>query len=253
MDTRLNTLFLGKVLLEYERLDSTNSQAERLLMESKPAEGTVVFTYNQFSGRGQMGNEWFNDVYKNLTTSIILYPKIDFPKKQFALNQIVALGLKHCISTYCGHHVSIKWPNDIIVNDKKIAGVLIQNSISKNTISHSIIGIGININQEVFPKGIGEPTSIFKEINQRFDVKDVLFDLCNAIEAWYLRLKAGQFDLIDEAYHASLYLKGEKRWFRTSDGERLEGEIIGVSREGQLRIKTLGEERLFMFKEISLL
>lgn len=252
MNTNLNTLFLGKVLLEYDRLDSTNSQAERLLKESKPAEGTVIFTFNQFAGRGQMGNEWFNDRFKNLTTSIILYPKIDFPKRQFALNQIIALGLRDCLSDYCKDEVMIKWPNDIFVNNKKISGVLIQNSISRRTIAHSIIGIGINVNQDSFPEGIGQPTSILKETDQQHDVKDVLFSLCNHIEFWYLKLKAAKFGEIDLAYHSSLYMKNQKRTFRDKDNHLFEGSIIGVSKDGQLNVDTSGGIRTFMFKEISL-
>lgn len=253
MATRLNTLFLGKVLLEYERLDSTNSQAERLLKDSKPAEGTVVFTMNQFAGRGQMGNEWFNDTFKNLTTSIILYPKIDFPKRQFALNQVIALGLRDCLSAYYEDKVKIKWPNDIFVNHRKIAGVLIQNSISKRSIAHSIVGIGVNVNQESFPEGIGKPTSLYIETNEKYDLKTVLFSLCACIETWYLKLKSGKFGEIDLAYHSSLYLKGERRMFKDKELRIFEGSIVGVSKDGQLNVETSEGLRMFMFKEISLI
>ncbi|MGK0389251.1 MAG: BirA family biotin operon repressor/biotin-[acetyl-CoA-carboxylase] ligase [Maribacter sp.] len=252
MNTRLNTLFLGKVLLEYERLDSTNSQAERLLKEKKPAEGTVVFTMEQYSGRGQMGNSWFSDSFKNLATSIILYPKIDFPSRQFALNQVIALGVRDCLSSLDIDDVKVKWPNDIMIGHRKVAGVLIQNAISRKRISHSIVGIGINVNQDHFPDNIGEPTSLYVETKQSFDIREVLNLLCVHIEYWYLKLNANRFDEINDEYHAHLYLKDESHLFKDSEGNTFEGKITGIDENGMLEINTIQGVRSFMFKEVSL-
>lgn len=251
MDTRYNTLFIGKVLLEYERLDSTNSQAEKLLKEKKPAEGTVISTSEQFSGRGQVGNTWFSDAHKNIAASIILYPKVDFPKHQFALNQVVALGIRDFLGDFL-NNIKIKWPNDIMVNDKKIAGVLIQNSISNKSISSSIIGIGINVNQDIFPKGIGKPTSMFLENDRSYDIKELLERLFSHLEGWYLQLKSGRYKAIDTSYHEHLYLKDEFRLFKDAKGEVFKGSILGVSLEGLLQVETSDGLRQFMFKEISL-
>lgn len=251
MDTRYNTLFIGKVLLEYERLDSTNSQAERLLKEKNLAEGTVIFTSEQFSGRGQVGNSWFSDSNKNISISIILQPKLDFPKYQFALNQIVSLGIRDFIGTYLSN-AKIKWPNDIMIDNKKVAGVLIQNSISKKQISNSIVGIGINVNQDFFPVGLGKPTSMFLETEKQYDIKELLGHLFSNIEAWYLKLKSGKFKEIDDEYHKYLYLKNELHLFKDSKGDIFKGSIIGVSNDGRLNVKTSNGLKKFMFKEISL-
>lgn len=251
MDTRLNTLFVGKVLLQYDRLDSTNSQAERLLREGKPAEGTIIFTHDQFSGRGQMGNEWYNDTFKNLTFSIILYPKIQFPKHQFLLNQIISLGVRETLSEHLNKPVKIKWPNDIMVEDRKISGILIQNSISKQSISHSIVGIGINVNQDKFPEGIGKPTSLFIEKKTTEDLMSLLNKLCLRIEQWYLKLKAGNFSEINAEYHLHLYGKDEIKSFKTTDGAVFKGSIHNVLDNGLLTINTSDGMRKFMFKEIA--
>lgn len=253
MNTRLNTLFLGKVLLEYERLDSTNSQAQRLLKEKTPAEGTVIFTMEQYSGRGQMGNSWFSDRFKNLATSIILYPKIDFPSRQFALNQVIALGVRDCLSSLGINDVKVKWPNDIMIGHKKVAGILIQNAISRKRISHSIIGIGINVNQDHFPNDIGKPTSLYLENKESFDIREVLQSLCVHIEYWYLKLNASRFGQINDEYHAHLYLKNESHLFKDKEGVAFEGKIIGVAKSGMLEIDTIEGVRSFMFKEVSLL
>lgn len=253
MNTRLNTLFIGKVLLEYERLDSTNSQTERLLKEKKLAEGTVVFTMEQYSGRGQMGNSWFSDSFKNLAISIVLYPKIDFPNRQFALNQIISLGVMDCLSNLGIEGVKVKWPNDIMIEGKKVAGILIQNAISRKRISHSIVGIGININQDHFPENIGKPTSLYLETGQSFDIREVLQRLCVYIEYWYLKLAAGRFNEINEQYHNHLYLKNEPASFKDGSENIFEGKIVQVSKSGMLEIGTAKGSRHFMFKEVSLL
>ncbi len=253
MDTRFNTLFIGKVLLEYDRLDSTNSQAERLLKERKLADGTAILAYDQFSGRGQMGNSWFSESYTNLTTSIILYPKIDFPKQQFYLNQAIALGVRDCIA-YWLEDVWVKWPNDIYVGGKKIAGILIQNSIQRRQIGHSIVGVGINVNQGEFPEGIGQPTSVYLENGKNvLDIKVVLACLCSCIEKWYMKLKQGKYDEIESVYHQFLYMKGIPRKYQLASGDVFQGEIERVLPDGRLEMSTHNGLQTFMFKEISMI
>ncbi len=252
MDARYNTLFIGKVLKEYDILDSTNSEAERLLKKNKLAEGTIVYTEQQTLGRGQMGNAWESDRYKNLTFSLILYPKIILPKEQFILNQVVSLGIKDALLEIGLNHVSIKWPNDILIAGKKIAGVLIQNSISGKNISHSIIGIGLNVNQNEFPEGIGNPTSIVLE-QEYFELKKLLQILCSCIEKKYLMLLANKQGVIHQEYLDFLFQKDVLCSYQNTNGEEFKGIIKGVKKTGELLMEYQEKIHTFYFKEISFL
>ncbi len=251
MDARYNTLFIGKVLKVYDILDSTNSEAERLLQKNKIPEGSIVYAKKQNKGRGQMGSQWLSGAGLNLTISLILYPKIDFPKEQFLLNQIISLGIRDCLDILELKNVSIKWPNDIYINDKKISGILIQNSISGKKISHSIIGIGLNVNQSGFEYGAGNPTSIFIEKGKTFELDKVLEILCSTLEKRYLMLKSGKQELLKEEYYKYLYRKDLLSEFKKKDGSLFQGIIRGIGPEGKLIVENKGVMESFYFKEIS--
>lgn len=244
------TLFIGKIQLEYERLDSTNSQAERLLKQGQLAEGTVISTSEQWAGRGQMGNSWFSDIHKNIALSIVLYPKIRV-QEQFLLNQVIALGIRDCVQHFIPNKTWIKWPNDILVQGKKVCGVLIQNVISRYCISQSIVGVGMNINQASFPDGLRQPTSFFLETGLEYDLKTIQEYLYFSIEKYYLQLKAGKMDNIQRSYHDFLYQKNEWQYYKDKEGNVFLGRILGVSLDGMLNVETKnGIVQSFMFKEI---
>ena len=161
-----NTLFVGKVLVELPRLTSTNLYAQELLSKSKPSEGTVISTSDQYAGRGQIGSGWESEAHKNITLTFIFYPAFLPIRQQFQLTQAISLGVKDCIEHFVPKNVKIKWPNDIYINDKKTCGILIQNTLSGAQISSSIIGIGININQTHFQTNPPNPTSFKLEMEQ---------------------------------------------------------------------------------------
>ncbi len=250
MNTLFNTLFIGKVLLSFDKLDSTNSEAERLLAQKKWAEGTVVVAKEQFAGRGQMGNSWHSQANKNITMSIILYPKIDFPQQQFLLHQIISLGVKDCLENLGLKNINIKWPNDILIHEKKIGGILIQNAISSKGISHSIIGIGLNVNQIEFPQELKNVTSIFKEQKKQYELNSIIEKLCFFIEKRYLELRAKKYKQLNDEYHQYLFLKNIKVLFTTKNNVPFLGKIEGVNQQGQIIIETSEGLKYFNFKEI---
>ena len=125
-----NTLFIGKVFQHFASLESTNQYAVDLISKSKPIEGTVISTFNQTKGRGQIGSTWESAIGKNITLSVILYPSFLPIQKQFYLNQIVALAVKDLLQAYTSKVVQVKWPNDVYIHEHKTAGILIQNSVS---------------------------------------------------------------------------------------------------------------------------
>ena len=114
-----NTLFIGKVLLFLERIASSNQYALNLLDVEKPAEGTIVLTYDQYAGRGQINKHWESEPGKNLTCSIILYPDFLPARQQFVLSQVVALSIADTLRSFIPNGVKIKWPNDLYIYDKK--------------------------------------------------------------------------------------------------------------------------------------
>src|ERR1035441_10550859 len=146
----MQTLFIGKNLITLDSVASTNNFAKDMLSNTRPVEGTAIMAKEQYAGRGQMGNAWETESGKNLTCSFILYPEFLEADKQFFLNMAVALAVKDFCEHVLHDEIKIKWPNDIYYHDKKLGGILIENSISGNKISSSVIGIGINVNQTAF-------------------------------------------------------------------------------------------------------
>ncbi len=255
MDFQINTLFIGKVLLMYERLDSTNLEAERLFQQQKLTEGTVLFAHEQFAGRGQMGNQWLAQAGMNLTFSLILTPKfLPFPEEHFLLNEVIVLGIKDTLEEMNVKNVKVKWPNDVMVDNKKIAGILIQNTISGKRIKHSIVGIGLNVNQDEFPEGADKATSLRRVLEKEFDLGKMLNLLCQRIEYYYLKLKRGDIQFLEEEYHNSLYKIGKQSLYERMDGSKFLGKIKGVKRMGFLQVENEKQEtESFQFKEIKFL
>lgn len=249
-----NTLFIGKVLLHHEELPSTNTYAQELIAKSKPIEGTVISTFRQPQGRGQVGSKWESEPDKNLTLSIILYPDFLPPQQNFALNKAVALAVRHFVAELVQlQPVWIKWPNDIYVGARKICGILIQNSLNRNTLASSIVGIGVNVNQTIFSKDIPNPSSLQLENGKEYDLPALIPLLCHHVEAMYLRLKSGQFANLDAEYLQHLYRYQQPTLFQRSNGEVFWGSISGISEMGKLLIRLEeGGEEAFELKQVSI-
>ena len=140
---------IGKNIIEIEETDSTNLYTSILLKSKKIPEGTVISAFRQNSGRGQGNNLWESEAGKNLTVSIVLYPYFLPIEEQSMLNKVISLGIYDMMTalTKGKANIKIKWPNDIYISDKKVSGILIENAIIGNKFIHSIVGVGININQ----------------------------------------------------------------------------------------------------------
>ncbi len=235
-----NTLFVGKVLHHYKSLESTNDFAKDMLSKSKPLEGTAISTYNQTRGRGQIGSSWESAPDKNITCSIILYPKFIAPKHQFVLSQITALAVHQTVSQLIDKPVFIKWPNDILIENRKVAGILIQNVLTSNSISEAVIGIGLNVNQKSFSKFSTQPTSLLLESNESYTLGDVMNRLMSNLEKYYLDLRKGRMDLIQNDYLKNLFRFKEMSDFMDASGRVFSGEIAGVTSSGYLEVDENG-------------
>ena len=222
-----------------------------MLSKSEPlAEGTVIMADNQYAGRGQQQNEWHAEPGLNLTVSILLKPSFLLIAQQFMLNIAVSNGIYQALNGVLGHGLTIKWPNDIYYEDRKIGGVLIENNIAGRAIKSSIIGIGLNVNQKNFdPEKVKTASSLSIILQEDVNLMELLGKICCQIEGQYLKLRAGQYDQLKREYSHCLYKLNRLAFFR-QNGELLEGKITGVTEEGLLLLAVNGAIRRYNFKEI---
>jgi BirA family biotin operon repressor/biotin-[acetyl-CoA-carboxylase] ligase len=250
----ISGLFVGQNLIILKEVDSTNNFLKNTLSNSKPLpEGTVIMAESQFAGRGQQQNRWHSDAGKNLTFSILLKPSFLAISDQFDLTRAISLGVFDALYPLLGKGLKIKWPNDIYYNDMKLGGMLIENTIQGSLIKYSIIGIGLNVNQDNFPESVPNAASIKQILQRDYDLRHILSDICSHIEAWYLKLKAGQVDVVRKEYLSRLYWLGENKRFRTEAGD-FDGSVKNVLNNGVLVVKNSFEtDLMFNFKEIEFL
>lgn len=235
------TLFIGKYFKELDEIDSTNSFANTLIKNGEAKNGMVIFTQNQTSGKGQRENIWLSDPYKNLTFSIILKTDFIIVADQFLLNMSVSnavLEFTKSIIDQSKHKCEIKWPNDILVDGRKISGILIENSIKNYSLNWTIIGIGYNLNQkkiQIFNRSKFQAISATDLTMDYYDIEEHLENLCCIIEKWYLILRGNQFKEIINAYKSNLYGLNKELEFKWK-GEIETFKIIGVGRNGNIEI-----------------
>jgi BirA family biotin operon repressor/biotin-[acetyl-CoA-carboxylase] ligase len=231
----IDTLFIGQNLITLDRIGSTNLHAAKLLLESSQPEGTVVWAHDQFEGRGQRGNEWKTNAFQNLTFSIILYPRFLEVGRQFALSQVVSLAVHDYLSTLVPTAVSVKWPNDILVENRKVAGILLENTLKGQFLESLVIGVGLNVNQSSFDD-LPNASSLRMETGVTYQLGDLLHGLCKSIEVRYLQLRGGGTKAIEEDYHKHLFLKGQWHDFRYQ-GNRVNARVLEVQPSGKLLLE----------------
>ncbi len=250
MHTIENTLFIGKVIQNFDSIGSTNDYAIELISKSNPSEGTVISAYHQTQGRGQIGSKWQSNPGMNLTLSVILYPAFLEASRQFLLTQSVALGVLDFLKPIISADISLKWPNDIYYKDQKMGGILMQSSLKGNRLMWCVAGIGINVNQTHFDKNLPNPTSIKNITNQEKATMDLIPSLCQHLEYRYLQLKSGQYQQIQSDYLQNCYRYMQEALFQRPSGEIFNGKIVGVDDSGKLRIVHQQGEEAFGMKEV---
>ncbi len=230
----------------YEQTTSTNN----LGRESVFRHSDVIWAYSQSAGRGQRGNKWIGGEGENITFSIVLEPTFLDPSEQFRISQITALALCDAMGFY-GIESKIKWTNDIYVGDKKMVGILIENSINAESVTRSVIGIGLNINQVEFDSSLPNPTSMRNVTGRRFSCEEVLRRVHASLMLWSERLKGGDVELINSRYQELLYRLNERHTYRLASGELIGARIEGVERHGELMLRSDdGECHGYLFREV---
>ena len=238
--------------LYFDRLASTNDKLTELIKESDLPEFSVVITQNQTAGKGQAGNSWESEKGKNITLSILLRPLFLEPQNQFYISKIVSLAIVDTLDNL-SIQSTIKWPNDIYVDDKKIAGILIENSIMGNSISNSIIGIGLSVNQERFISEAKNPVSVYNILNEAKNIEDILDTLLHNLLKSYTALINNELENIDNEYFKRLYRK--EGFYRFKDARGVfSAEISEIEFSGILVLTdSHGQIRKYAFKEVEFL
>ncbi|NMM49467.1 biotin--[acetyl-CoA-carboxylase] ligase [Marinigracilibium pacificum] len=243
-----NLLILGRTSDYLPSCQSTNDIAAEMLSTKNPIDGHVVWTTDQTAGKGQRGNTWESEPGKNLLLSIILYPKFLNASNQFLLTMAISLGVRDAIQFLIPNkEVLIKWPNDIYVENYKIAGILIENTLKNSNLDQSIVGIGSNVNQR--DKLHEHATSIATELGSEVEINDYFQLLLKNIEVYYLKLRSGKESYLKSIYYRKMLWYQEEKLF--SSGEKyFHGTILGVNNEGKIQISTEEGIRSFGLKEI---
>ncbi len=252
----LQTSFIGQQFHFLPVCASTNAEAHAAVVKNAATpEGMTILADQQTAGRGQRGSAWQAPAGENLTFSVLLRPTFLAVTEQFALSVAVALAghdtLRAVLPPDVAATARIKWPNDLYLADRKVGGILIENTLRGAQISASIIGIGLNVNQINFDPALPNPASLATAVGHAFDRAAVLTTLLTCLEARYLALRSGAADRQRTEYHTQLYRRGELARFAFADGRPpATGSIEGINDRGQLLICFGEENRAFGVQEV---
>ncbi|OFX18922.1 MAG: biotin--[acetyl-CoA-carboxylase] ligase [Bacteroidetes bacterium GWA2_31_9] len=228
---------IGKQIIHLDSVDSTNNYMKDNLLSNSENEGLIVSCKNQTAGKGQNNNFWESESGKNITISFFIKPKdyIDI-SDQFKISVFVAVSVFEFINAHASNNISIKWPNDIYFENKKIAGILIEHSIELNKLESTLIGIGININQEVFKSNAPNPISLKNITNQTFDLDNLINQLAEILNTNLIILK-NNYKTLKDIYLKNLFHKNTFHKYIYKE-KNIVAKIIDINNFGHLILET---------------
>ncbi|MGB2128036.1 MAG: biotin--[acetyl-CoA-carboxylase] ligase [Flavicella sp.] len=238
-------------LIKLDATASTNTFLKNLASNTLLSNFTVVTTESQHDGRGQMGAKWVSEPSKNLLFSVYFRHDNFSVNDGFFLSMSAALAAYKVLISYEIPKLSVKWPNDIMSGNKKIGGFLIENSIKKNKVQHSIIGLGLNVNQKNFGVDLPYASSLSNELGQDLD-KNILLDLLlNELQKEFKNCINSKFTSLKTRYLAVLYKFQIPTMFKDKSDSVFMGKIIDITIEGLLKVMLVDESiALFDLKEV---
>ncbi len=229
----------------FKETTSTNDLAK----SERYTHGDVVWAHHQSAGRGQRGNSWSGGVGQNIAFSVVLEPCSLKVVDGFLLSQIAALALWD-VAAECGVECRVKWTNDLYAGDRKMAGILIENTLKGDCIARSVVGIGFNVNQLLFDPSLPNPTSLRAESGEEYDREQILRRIVERMMEWYWRIESEQ-ERIRVSYNERLYRRGEWHTYRQATGEEFTARIKEVAPRGELMLEDeSGEVRGYQFREV---
>lgn len=233
-----------------QEADSTNDYLKRLMLKNKPEEGTVILAEYQKKGKGRGQNRWYSAKGQNLTFSLLIHPEIE-AARFFYITELVSLAIIDFLYSF-GIEASIKWPNDIYVGNRKVAGILIENTISGTQIANCIVGIGININEIDFPADLPNPTSMRILKRKSFKKNALLEEFLGNIGMRYDQLISGDLESMHDEYNRKLYKRDATIQCRDSNG-LFNARIKEIKPSGELILmKEDNSEEGYLFGEVEM-
>ena len=234
----MKSQYFGSHVIQIDRVSSTNNYAAKLLNQTKIPFGAVIMAQFQDDGRGQRGAVWQSKSGENLLFSAILDGSLMKECPPFYLSKCVAVSIKDTLSYFLKHKIHLKWPNDVLVERRKIAGVLIESQWKGNNLFSSIIGVGLNVNQTHFEYGFDATSMKLLSAND-YDLKEVLQVLCAKLNFNFNRLLSKEYSGLQQDYLSSLYKYNEKTHFKI--GDKLEEVVLkDVNENGMVSLEMLG-------------
>lgn len=240
-------------IIKLDAIDSTNNYLKKIILNEGINDYTVVTAKFQTQGKGQLGTEWESEHSKNLICSVYKKEINIKVQDQFVISALVSLALIKTLRKVNLSNIHIKWPNDIMSDNKKICGILIENIVKENYIKDTVIGIGLNVNQTIF-NNLPNAASIKNLIGTTCSIDEILKDLVKNIKYYFNELDKSSINSIFEKYEDALFRINKPSTFKNSNGEVFSGYIKGVSRSGKLSVML--EDNLvesYDLKEISML
>jgi BirA family biotin operon repressor/biotin-[acetyl-CoA-carboxylase] ligase len=240
-------------IIKLDAIGSTNTYLKEILTHSNLENFTVVVTENQFQGKGQRGSVWVDEVGSSLTFSVLVKELLVSPEYVFDLNILVALSVRQSLNKLLNLPFNIKWPNDILSYNKKVGGILIENVIKASGETLSVVGIGINVNQENFDH-LPQASSLFRLCGVKIDKDELMHKIMESLTSYCKKYKEVGSDFVWEEYKHHLYRISIPTAFELPSGERFMGIILGVTRYGLLEVKKEDDTvEQFDIKQVKLL
>ena len=227
-----------KWLHYFDTINSTNNYAMKLIDDGLAQEGEVIWAANQTEGKGQRGKRWENST-ENIMMSLIIKPTLP-PDKQFGLSMAVAITIaKYLQNIFDGWQVAIKWPNDIYLNDKKTCGILIENVFKGMHWSHAVIGMGINVNQKIFPSELSNATSLSICAHKTFDLLEIITDIRSGLMNTLRTVSTATQAQLLRDYNDFLFRRNkEQRFLEKKTTRYFDAFVQEVNERGQLLLLT---------------
>ena len=244
------TEWLGNKIYYETEIDSTNTKAMKLAEEGAP-HGTIVVTDHQTNGRGRRGRSWESPAGEAIAMTFLLRPKID-PNNASMLTLIAAMAVARGIEDETGLKAGIKWPNDVIINRKKVSGILTEMSAQADYVNHIVVGIGINVHIDEFPEELKNiATSILLELGIKINRAALIERICEYFEAYFeVFLQTEDLSAISKQYDA--YMVNRNQPVKVLDPkDTYEGTARGITTRGELLVDTWESRRLVSSGEVS--
>ena len=240
-------------IIKLNAIDSTNSYLKKISSKKALDDFTVVVTEHQTQGRGQMGTVWNSQKEKNLTCSVFKRHQRLSIDQQFYISIVTSLAIVKALQQFNVPKLHVKWPNDILSEQKKVCGILIENVIKNHQVEASIIGFGLNVNQTDF-ENLPQASSLLNLTGTFFSIDELLMSILHCLDYYFKQLQFGKHEALKRSYEALLFRKDKPSTFKDAEGNMFAGFIKGTNVDGSLQVLLEDEVMAeFQLKEIQLL